>query len=353
MDLEVCYLWLVALRGEAPRLPAPAAGPLPLTGSLPLTGALPVAVPKDAPYFYDLDIEYRSAGLHPVTLDDVPVQINQQVLDGTVWAAECRYRLRDALDPSASDRHRALQAALRRELVALSGRQSSFTEHYTILLLNDAAPTPDAFVDAHAVPLASLVRTLAKPLDPGDAAAVLAARARYSGADLTVVDWEGAVIVAPDGDFQSDIELMKIGAYQLLRLRVLDKTIEDSLRALRRSLASAQRAWLPRANQTLQAIVEQRLALALDFEKIDQSLLLIGDWYSARVYRLIVEQFYLDEWKRTVSGKLDSLATINAIISDNLAFSWRRLLDLVQFVGWLVLLVGYFVLFFIDIAGAQ
>ncbi len=345
MDIEVCYLWLVPLRPEAPT--APPSVPVSVPGGPPQ----PVAAPKDAPYFLELDIEIRAAGTRQVDLDGTLAQITQQVLDDTVWAAECRYRLRDALDDTASARQRALQLALRQQLETFSGRKTAFTEHYTILLLREAGPTPDAFVDAHAVQLAGLVRPLTKPLSPSEAAALLAARARYSEADLTVVDWEGAVIVAPDGDFQSDVELMKIGAYQLLRLRVLDKTIEDSLRALRRNLDAARLTWLPAPNKTLQAIVEQRLALVLDFEKIDQSLLLIGDWYSARVYRLIVDQFYLGEWKSTVSAKLDSLSTIDGIISQNLAFSWRRLLDLVQFVGWLVLLVGYFVLFIVDIAG--
>ena len=34
----------------------------------------------------------------------------------------------------------------------------------------------------------------------------------------------------------------------------------------------------------------------LDFEKINQGLLLIGDWYTAKLYRIIYEEFYLDEW---------------------------------------------------------
>jgi hypothetical protein len=72
--------------------------------------------------------------------------------------------------------------------------------------------------------------------------------------------------------------------------------------------------WRRAESRTLQKVVEQRLTLLLDFEKIDQSLLLIGDWYSAQVYRLIVEQFFLNDWKSAVG--------------------------LVQLVGWLILLVG-------------
>ncbi|MBI1876817.1 MAG: hypothetical protein HYR94_01020 [Chloroflexi bacterium] len=47
--------------------------------------------------------------------------------------------------------------------------------------------------------------------------------------------------------------------------------------------------------------------------------------------------------------KLNNQAAIDEIVRQNLAFSWRRLLDLVQLVGWLILLIGYFVLFFVNL----
>ena len=55
----------------------------------------------------------------------------------------------------------------------------------------------------------------------------------------------------------------------------------------------------------LRQVVEQRLALMLDFEKINQGLLLIGDWYTAKLYRIIYDEFYLDEWAATIKGKLE------------------------------------------------
>lgn len=332
MDLHLCYLWLVALQ------PPAAPGPL---------QALPVT--RDAPYFLDLDIEFRAAGTRSLTLCEVPIQVQLQVLDGRVWVAECRYTLADGLGPTAPERKRALHAALRQALAEETGLDPSLFEGYTIVLLRRVEPNPDAFMDQHAAALAGLLRSATKPLGQRDAAAILEARARFSSVDLTVVDWEGAVIIAEAGDHQSDVELLKIGNYQLLRYRMLDHSIEANLRAVRRNLAQARLSWLPATNRTLQSVVEQRLALLLDFEKIDQKLLLIGDWYSARVYRLIVEQFYLRDWKAAVSARLDSLAAIDGIVSQNLAFSWRRALDLVQFVGWLVLLVGYFVLFILDL----
>jgi hypothetical protein len=331
LDFEICYLLLVPLQPQA------ALGP---TESAP--------TPKDAPYFFDLDVEFRAAGEGETLIDRTPVHIRRQVLDDTVWLAECRYRLPDALGESAVTRKVALQSALKQHLQREAGYGGSLNEEYTILLIHDVASSPDAFVDEHAAALACLLRSVTEPLNEVDASDILAARARYSEHDLTIVDWVGGLIIAKHGDFQSDVELMKIGNYQILRYRLLDRAIELSLHTLRENLERARLRWIPSSNRTLHAIVEQRLSLLLDFEKIDQSLLLIGDWYSARVYRLVVEQFYLDDWRTTVSAKLDNLSAIDGIVRENLTFSWRRVLDSAQLIGWLIMLAGYYVLFYLD-----
>jgi hypothetical protein len=200
-------------------------------------------------------------------IDGLPVRVRLQVLDGLVLLVECRYALPDGLSEPAVARKPAIHAVLRERLQAESGSPASLFEGYTVVLMRQALPSPDAFVDEHAVPLASLLRSLTKPLDQRDAAEILAARARYSANDLTVIDWDGALVIAEDGDYQSDIELLKIGNYQLLRLRLLDQGIDASLRALRANverprldLADA-RSWRPTPNRTLQAVVQLGTAL--------------------------------------------------------------------------------------------
>ena len=44
----------------------------------------------------------------------------------------------------------------------------------------------------------------------------------------------------------------------------------------------------------VQRIVQLRLELMLDFEHTDQNLLLIGDWYTAKLYEAIRSELYLD-----------------------------------------------------------
>lgn len=278
----------------------------------------------------------------------VRADVTCQVLDERVWVADCRYRLADALADDAPARKQAIEDALRDELVDQAGAPAGDLEGRYSLLLVDGCEDPEAFLREHAVPLARLVRGLPKRPDPVQVDEILRSRARWSSSDMTIVDWLGGVIVTEAGGHQYDIDLCKIGTYQLLRYRMLDRAIEGNLEQLRRELADPRPQWRPGRQRTIATVVEQRLELLLAFEKTAQSLLFIGNWYSARVYQLLVDRLYLDDWRRSVSDKLESLAAIDATVRESLVFSWRRVLDLIQLAGWAILLVGYFVLFILN-----
>lgn len=332
ISAEICYLLL-----------------MPLQDSRPTGVPEPAAVRKDVPYFFDLDIEFLYAGERYLEIEGIRVKNRRQILDGQIWLAECRFQLPHLLAEATLNRKQAIQTELKQRLQQETGYSGAFIEEYLIILLQDVALKPDEFVAEHAAALARLLRSTDKPLSELETAEILEARARYAEDDLTIVDWDGAIIIARDGDFQSDIELMKIGNYQLLRYRLVDRAIERNLKDLRGRVAGNRRYGRSSKRKMLQQIIEQRLTLLLDFEKIDQSLLLIGDWYSAEVYQLIVDQFYLDDWKALVSAKLDHLSAIDEVVRQNLAFSWDRLLAFIDLAGWLFLLIGYFLLFFVDL----
>ena len=332
MNLDICYLLLLPYKASSP------AGPL-----------VSVPAPKDAPYFYDLDIELRASwGEREMVVDGTAVRVQLQVFDELVWVAECHYTLLQGLVAEDVPRQLQVQSSLKHKIQQELGVVESMIEEYTIVILPQVEEPAEQILDRHASSLGHLLRSLRKPLSQKDAAAVLDGRASYSKNETTAVDWSGAVIVCEDNEFQSDIELLKIGKYQLLRYRLLDQTIHHILAEMRQKLPVRLRRF-PSSRKTIAAITEQRLALLLDFEKIDQSLLLIGDWYSAQMYQLIVDRFGLDEWKLLIHTKLDSVSEINQAVQDNLAFSWRRTIDFIVFVGWFVMMVGYLVLFINDI----
>jgi len=330
LDLDICHLLL---------LPA---------GSAPPGEPEPSPEPRDAPDFFAVDIGFRSAGGRAIDAAGASADVSCQVLDDLVWVADCRYRLRDALAEDAAQRKMEIEEALDRALLEQAGAGSDELQVRYSVVLVESCPDPERFVNEHATGLARLVRSL--PKHPGDrqAAEILAARASYSRSDLTVIDWVGAVIITDPGGHQYDLELLKIGNYQLLRYRMLDRAIERNLEELRRQLDDPRPRWRPGRQRTIATVVEQRLELLLAFEKTAQSLLFIGEWYSARVYSQIVANLYLNDWRSSVSQKLESLAAIDQTVRESLIFSWRRVLDMVQLAGWAILLVGYFVLFVLN-----
>ena len=334
VDLNICFLLMWPYQARSP-----------------IGSALEMPEPKDAPYFYELDIEFREVGqIERVQMADVWVDVRRQVLDGLVSVAECHYLLSGPLSEQTQSQNEAVQNELRAWLADKTGYAvDQLAETYTIIMIGDPGPEGQRLLPGKAIPLARLLRNLPQSLEQSDAEAVLSARARYSDVDLTVVDWSGALLIAPDSDFDSDVPLLKMGKYQILRYRMMDQAVQSMLQAVRRQVSRRRPGWLSRPNHTIRAIVERRLELLLDFERIDQSLLLIGDWYSAEVYGLIVDRFALDDWQGLVRAKLDNLETIDQVVRETLSFSWRRAIDFVMFVGWIVLLVGYFYLFFADL----
>jgi len=138
-----------------------------------------------------------------------------------------------------------------------------------------------------------------------------------------------------------------------LRYRMLDQSIEESLRSIKTEFQSRKRAGIGPTRASLRRIVNLRLELILDFEHTDQNLLLIGDWYTAKLYQVIRDEFYLDNWKQAIKDKLDNLEAIVNTIKENFSLSWAALMENVELAGWIILLIGYFILFFMEVGSVK
>jgi len=338
MDAQVCYLLVT------PCAPVSALEP-----------PQPLQRLRDAPYFEAVDVKVRTIGSESIVRDGVSVSIQYQTYDGLAQIAECYFALPDVLNATAAQIKGRVQTALKDYLLARQPDPGNMLEEYAVIMLSTVGAAPDEFIDANGQVLARIIRTQREVFGPREVEDILVSRVRYSEDELTIVDWEGAIVISNEGDFQSDIELLKIGNYQLLRYRLLDQTIERNLETVSQHLNEGVRGGLlpNRSKRVLRQVIEQRLTLTLDFERINQSLLLIGDWYTAQLYHAIRDEFYLEEWKAAIRSKLENLEAIVQVIQENFEFSWSRFLEMVQIAGWLLLLVGYFVLFFLDLRAVK
>jgi hypothetical protein len=303
---------------------------------------------KDAPYFQPVDIRVRTLGHVEVQAGGVQVSVLRQKYDDRIQMVECRFQMNDVLSTAAIQQREIVERNLTERFVPVEYRTNGMFEEYTILLLTQAKPTTDKYVDRNASSLARFIRSQREVFDEPEITEILSSRVRYSKHDLTLVDWEGAVIIAPNGDFQSDIELLKVGNYQLLRFRMLDNSLEKMLDTINESFLLKSRRVRP-TRGAIRRIVEHRMEVMVDFERTEQTLLLIGDWYTAKLYTAIRSEFYLEEWKNTIRGKLDNLESIVQTIKDNFTLSWESLWGRLEMAGWAILLIGYIYLFLADL----
>lgn len=302
---------------------------------------------KNTPYFFDIDIDTSRLSKTSLEIEGVEVSVDYFLYDGKVMLAQCLYDLGDKLDESVIALKAKVNNLLREKLLESLNHKGNLVEEFSIVLIGDQK-SPSTFIAENQFLLARLMRNLDNKVEASEAKDILYSKVSYTRGDLTVVDWEGALIFAKDSDFESDIELLKVGNYQLLRYRMLDGEIEDKLILLRNKLQNKKKSFIPRGNTILRQAVDTQLSLLLDFDKVDQSLLLVGDWYSSKLYKIIVSEFYLNDWKRIVKDRLESLSSIDETMRGNLTFSWERFLDLISVAGWAILLIGYFWLYFKD-----
>jgi hypothetical protein len=302
---------------------------------------------KDAPYFQPVDIDVVSLGEETVLIDGHAVSTMRHQYDEWVQMIEARFTLKDPFDSSSLQVREKIEQALQSRYIPAEYRQSGLFEEYTILLVSEVRQAPDKWIDRNALGISRFIRSQRETFDKNEIDEILVSRTRYSANELTLVDWEGAIIIAPNADYESDVVLLKIGNYQLLRYRMLDNSIEQLLDKINESFFQNKRR--PRATRWLiRQIAEHKLEVMLDFERTEQTLLLIGDWYTAKLYEAIQSEFYLKDWKDSVRTKLDNLESIVQTIKENLSISWENLMDQIQLALWMILLFGYLYLYFLD-----
>ena len=307
---------------------------------------------KDAPYFQPVNVELVTLGHETIVIEGLTVAVMRHRYDGRVQMIECRFEISKPFAASVLPIRTKIQNALQSRYIPEAHRRSGLFEDYSILLVQAARPTPDKWIEKNALALANFIRSQRDVFDREEMNEILTSRTRYSAEELTLIDWEGAVIIAPKADFRSDIALLKIGNYQLLRYRMLDQTIEGLLDKINEAFFKNMRRPRPTRGM-IRKIAEHRLEVMLDFERAEQSLLLIGDWYTAKLYESIHNEFYLKDWKESVRAKLDNLENIVTTIQNNFTLSFENLMDRLQMLGWVLLLIGYLYLYFLDAGWLQ
>ncbi len=205
-------------------------------------------------------------------------------------------------------------------------RLADMIEDYLVFAVDptDLAATTDA---AFEPVLAGLLRGEAEPLSPEEIARALGARASYRPDDLTIIDWDGALVADREPD--DIIALLEFANVQLLELRYLDSELDHLVAAAYISLASPGPLGLLPSRNAFRRLGELQTDAAVLFEHVSNDTKLVGDQYLGRVYRMVSERFRLTDWDQAIGRKLQTIDGIYQKLTDR---ANARRLELLEWV---------------------
>jgi hypothetical protein len=182
--------------------------------------------------------------------------------------------------------------------------------------------------------LAGQPRSIARILrgEPGDLSAdevqdALSARISYGPADLTLVDWNSALIF--DEEAEDACAVLEYVNTQLLEMRMLDDKLDRSLDRCYEAV-TGRRLAIPFVPLDVRRIGQMQVDGALLYERVRNALKLLGDQYLSRLYRLAAGRFHLAEWHGSIQRKLEALESVYGKLFD------RAATQRMEFLEWMV-----------------
>lgn len=288
------------------------------------------------------------------------VVISQQVVDSAgrqvtvhvggfppaVLLVRARADVDDIFSRSTFDREQELFLQVR-EIFQAHGGSMEFCEEYSVFLVSGYRGEPEQFL-THAPLMAGLLKSERLELDPKEVEYTLRSQIKYGRNDLSIIDWDGAFLFDETGDFDEDIELLTLANLQLLRHRLLDCQLDNRLTQMAGVVERPFRGRPSFRSRELMGdlteVVKARRMSISELQRLERDIKLIGDWYSARFFEAVTAKFKIEEWRKSIMGKLDSLEDIYSIISENFAISWKNRAEWVQIILFFILQGFWFLL---------
>jgi hypothetical protein len=209
-------------------------------------------------------------------------------------------------------------------------RITEVAEDYVVFVVDPVClpGPPESFSASRRGWIAGLLRAEPRELSGEEAHDAFSCRISYTPGDLTLIDWNGALVVQDDpADLLAVLEFANV---ELLEMRHLDGQLDRALDEAYRVTQSKPR-WsdmlLRRSAADQQRIAKLQVDNALLFEGVNNALKLLGDQFLARVYRLAAQRLHLPEWDAAILRKLETLNSIYEKMSDRQANRRMEILE--------------------------
>ncbi len=213
---------------------------------------------------------------------------------------------------------------------------ADLVEDYALYHLETLSPRcdPRALLVEQRLRLAQVLRAESVPLSAQEVDDALSCRIGYGAEDLTVIDWNAALVFGPGAE--DVLTVLEFANVELLELRFLDDRLDEALDQSYEVLARRFRARFrlaPGRGADLWRIGRLQVDHAMLYEGVNNALKLAGDPYLARVLRLAATRFHLADWDASILRKLQTLDSIYQKLADRAAARRMELLE------WIIILL--------------
>jgi len=180
----------------------------------------------------------------------------------------------------------------------------------------DGADDPKAFI--RKVDVAALILAESKELLVDDHRNFLVESAtQYSRSDLAIIDWNSALLIEPDGE-RDVADVIEFSLTHLLEFRYYDEMLDRKLDQLYDTMEQKRESVGNIFRNFYDAAAEDSSSKYMEFSeflgRLENSLKTVGDPYLATVFRASAMEFHFDDWKKSISRKMETLAQISQIL---------------------------------------
>ncbi|WHZ28034.1 MAG: hypothetical protein OJF51_002832 [Nitrospira sp.] len=189
-------------------------------------------------------------------------------------------------------------------------------EDYIIFSIESYAPDDAPLWTSNEIDLAQILRAERTSFSEQEVADAVSCRISFGQDDAAVIDWHSAVLFGKEMD---DVRaVLEFANVELLEMRMLDEQLDRALDEGYEALSRKPRLLsLPGSHEKdMMHIAQLQVDSALLFERVTNTLKLLGDQYLARVYRLVSQRFHLEAWDASILRKLQTLESIYGKMSD-------------------------------------
>lgn len=147
----------------------------------------------------------------------------------------------------------------------------------------------------------------------------------YYESDLTVIDWDAAIVIDRSENFEEILHVMELANVQLAELEAYDLILDDSMeRAYRDIAGGSQRT----RRKRLPELREIRVDMARLSDELSNTTKFFGDWHLSRIYKNLSSRFHLADWQNVVNEKLKTLDSLYQILKQDQTNFWMMTLEL-------------------------